>query len=291
MALHAGPSAWFDLLAALGDLTFVTHVSGATLGWCGDAPRFDHTDWPVLPASRTWPYAPNLAEFARLWALREIDATGVRHLLAVQNTPGAVFHRIIVPPGPGSDRLLAFIERHQLPPDRTRPWFPPNHARAAERHACVHQRIPWLQSRWAARSPRIRRLSLVQTLDLLAAAVSHAQPLRTMLYSEPLICGTAWIPERIVAEPRPASPLPPSPHASRKLPWRLRLFGGASGLELLPHLIGSAWLWMDQCACCQRSRWAVEIGGIDDRLILALLATHDTTEPAWRRFLRTTLDG
>jgi hypothetical protein len=276
VSLSVPLSVWFDFLAGLGDVLQLARSPVAVLAVSGSAPVLMNHGSTLLPRSECGLFAPNLAEFASLWALREVFPDGPLYLLEVRDARGRSAQRIVIPPGDARLAFQEFVCAHQSPARLCRPWFPPNHASSAQRRASLAGRIPWLQRRLEKGACDVRKLEWRQVETLLARAVAESQCLRTMHYNHALVCGAVWTPEMHAAR------MPDEP----AWPNVARFFGQGTALELRRDCPASAWLWTGQCSCCSDEKWAVEIGGPDDELALALNAPDESHETDWRDFLQ-----
>jgi hypothetical protein len=248
----------------------------------GSLPALIHHGNQVLPRSRCGLFSPNLAEYASLWAVREVFSDGPLYLFEVRDARGRPSQRIVIPPGEARQLFQEFVCAHQSPVGQCEPWFPPNHIAAAKRRSNLAGRIPWLRQRLRQGVAEARELTLHHVEELLVRAVDSGQRLRAMLYNRALICGAVWTPEM---------------HAPARLPGDsgpqnvARFFGDCTGLELYRDCPASAWLWTGQCACCGEEKWAVEVGGPDDEIALALTAPDEAGEAQWREFLQPLIDS
>lgn len=277
VSLQVPLAAWFEFLARLGEATFLARSSVAVLATGGSLPKLVPHGNQVLPRSQCGLFSPNLAEFATLWAVREIFDDGPLYLLEVRDARAHPSQRIVIPPGEARLLFQEFVCAHQSPAGQCRPWFPPNHSAAAKRRANLAGRIPWLRQQLRQGVREARELTLSHVEELLVRAVESGQRLRTMLYNRTLIWGAVWTPEMHAPARLPGDPIPQNV---------ARFFGDRTGLELCCDSPASAWLWTGQCACCGEEKWAIEVGGPNDEIALALTAPDDASEIAWREFLQ-----
>ena len=136
---------WFEFQARLGEFIQLTRSSVAVLAKCGRSLTLGTQANSVLPHSRCGNLAPNLAEFATLWAGRELLADGPLYFLEVRDLRGQPSQRIVIPPGEGLLLFKEFVCAHQIPVGQHGPWFPPNHINSAKRRSKLLSRIPWLR--------------------------------------------------------------------------------------------------------------------------------------------------
>jgi hypothetical protein len=268
VSLAAAATAWFETLARLGETLHLTRNRVAVLGRLEQFPAL--TDWrnPLMPRDDSDLFTPNLAEYAGLWAVREMTPLGVRHGLEARDVSGAVFERVLLPDGAAREVFEAFVTDHQSPPEATSPWFPPNHAWSAQRRNNLSGRIPWLRDRLAAGAVNVRQLPTEFVAKLLAAAAQENFPVRTTHYHPALIRAAIWTPQ-IGEETERNGNLPD-------------FFQGDSvGLQLNHSAAGSAWLWTGTCSCCDEQHLTVELADANDQIGLSVIAAHKTLKAGW----------
>ena len=272
VALSVPAAKWFETLAELGEALHLGLNSLAILGEAGTARAM--TDWrnPVLPRDRDGLFTPNLGEYARLWAVREITPAGVVYALESADVSGGVFHRVIPGSAARRDLFERFVFEHQISPDQAGSWHSPNHAWSAHRRASISGRVPWLRARLAEGARDVKALSPSFIPQLLAAAQSAGLAVRTTLYHRALIQSAVWAPLR--SAPGAASAGSPCFFQGSSASLRLTLSSGSS-----------VWLWMGRCACCDEERWTVEAGDDADDIALALVSGREETETEWRSLL------
>jgi hypothetical protein len=272
VALSLTQPAWCAALDRLGETALVAGNAAASLGWGGPLPELPGPAAGVLPRSACGLYAPNLAEFASLWAVRDTAGPeGPQHWLEVRDVPGEVAQRVLIPPGAALAAFEELVAAAQAPPAAAATgWFPANHRLATQRRQSLLARVPWLRARHADGAPDVRPLPAALVGRLFEAARALGHPLRTTLYNRAVILAAVWTPEARTGGG----------------PETLRYYGGDTGLELHPGGVGSAWLWTGRCACCGARRWTVEAGDRQDRLALCLAADDEAREAPWRAFLQ-----
>lgn len=261
--------AWFDWVGTLGPVTLAAHNSMSAVGWYGPFPEVGPRPLRALPRSATHHYSPNLSEFVHLWVVRRREEGGWQHILEVEDGSGEIFQRVVVHSADGRRGLSEAVARFRRDDATAAGWFPLNHVESVRRRRSVTSRIPWLRRSEADGSNDVRRLPKSALELVLNQAVAAGQRLRTMLYHPALVCGGAWVPE--VSAPSNDGVV--------------RYYGGSFGVEIEVRRVRSVWLWKDLCACCGRTRWAIEVGGRGDRLCLALMSVNEGAETEWRRFL------
>lgn len=89
VSLSATARTWFETLVQLGEVLHLTRNPVAVLGRLGRMPELK--DWRnvVLPRDSFGLFIPNLAEYASLWAVREVSPVGVIHGLEVRDVPAS----------------------------------------------------------------------------------------------------------------------------------------------------------------------------------------------------------
>lgn len=270
--LSATARAWFETLAELGEVLHLTRNPVSVLGRLGQMPVLE--DWrnAAFPCDRLGLFTPNLAEYASLWAVREVSSAGVVHGLEVGDVSGTVFERVLLPERAHRELFEQFVTIHQSPPEEAGNWFPANHAGSARRRASLAGRIPWLRSRLAKGAKNVRRLPIASVPKLLNAAASANFPIRTTHYHRALIRTVIWTPQAHEKPGRDES-LPDFFH------------GDDVGLHLNLRAVASVWLWSGKCACCAKKRWTVEVADAREHIGLAFMAGHEAMESDWREML------
>jgi len=273
VSLAASPQVWFETLSRLGEVLHVTRnpISGLTRR--GRLPCLG--PWPdsPLPTDAARAYRPNLAEYARLWAIRVNSPACGRYGLEIRDAAGMEFERILLPPESDHALFVQFVLDHQSPPEETGSWLPPNHATSTQRRTTLASRIPRLRAQWATGDRGIRRLPSSFVPKLLAAAACCRVQLRTTSYHPALLRRVTWTPQH---------------HgATRVSDDGLELLhGGDADLQLNHRGIRSVWLWKGRCPCCAEQRWSIEVGDGRDHVGLSFAAGEETPELDWRRFIR-----
>jgi hypothetical protein len=272
VALSMPAKKWFDLLNKLGETVQLSRNAVAVLGKLGATPEI--ADWrnPVLPRDREGLFAPNLAEYASLWAVRELSPAGLMHGLEARDLSGEAFQRIYLAGSARRDLFEQFVTDHQSPAGETGGWFSPN--QAFSRHRCrgIETRIPWLRRRVSQGGTDARKLSSDFAARVLQAATEADFPVRTTLYNRALVNTAIWTPEGHEAESLGTGNDPQFFH------------GNDVGLHLnLPA--ATTWLWAGRCSCCEDQRWSIELGDARNRVCLAIMAGQAILERDWRDLL------
>lgn len=276
VSLSATARTWFEMLRQLGEVLHLTRNSMAVLGRLSQMPAVE--DWrnAVLPRDTYGLLTPNLAEYASLWAVREVSPLGVIHGLEVRDVSGVVFERVLLPAGARRELFEQFVTAYQSPPEEAGNWFPPNHAWSARRRAKLAGRIPWLRMQWTSGNRNVRRLPARFVPKLLAAAARAKAQLRTIHYHPALIRTVTWTPQQCAE--------------TKRGDGSLEFFDGDRvGLHLNRPAIASVWLRTGQCACCADQHWSVEVADVCDQIRIALMAGDGAGESAWRGLLKTCL--
>lgn len=272
VSLSSTARAWFETLAGLGEVLHLTRNAVAVLGRLGQMPVLQ--DWrnAAFPCDRLGLFTPNLAEYASLWAVREVSSVGVLHGLEMGDVSGSVFERVLLSERAHRELFEQFVTIHQSPPEEAGTWFPANHAWSARRRASLAGRIPWLRSRLAKGVKNVRHLPIGFVPKLLAAVATANFPIRTTHYHRALIRTVIWTPQ---AHEKP----------ERDKSLSEFFHGDDVGLHLNLRAIASVWLWSGKCACCAKKRWTVEVADAHDHIGLALMAGHEAMESDWRELL------
>lgn len=274
VGISATAAEWFEAGQSLGEVLHLTRNPVAVLARLGSIPSL--IDWrnPVLPRDACGLFTPNLAEYAGLWAVREISEVGVLYGLEARDNSGLVFERFLLPVHASPEPFTQFVITHQSPCEEAGPWFPANHASSARRRASLAMRIPWLRARWEAGDRRVRRLRRPAVSQLLALAAQAGLPLRTTLYQPSQIRTVTWSPsyEGVAGV---------STHGPQEF------FPGSDiGLHLNLRGVTGVWLWSGQCACCSEERWSVELADHQDHIGMALMAGTPAAEGTWRELIQ-----
>lgn len=276
VSLSATAPAWFGMLAQLGEVLHLSRNAVSVLALQGQTPLLE--DWrnAAFPTDRFGLFTPNLAEYASLWAVREVSQAGVLHGLEVQDVSGLPFERVLLSASADRDLFEQFVTTHQSPPEEAGDWFPPNLTSSTRRRASLAGRIPWLRSRLAKGAKNVRHLPIEVVPKLLDNAARANFPIRTTQYHRALIRSVIW---------KPQAHEEAAPHASLS-----EFFHSDDvGLHLNYRAVGSVWLWMGKCACCANRRWSVEVADANDQINLAIMAGHEAMESDWRHLLNSCL--
>ena len=276
VSLSATARTWFDTLADLGEVLHLTRNSVSVLGRLGQMPVLENWRNAAFPCDRSGLFTPNLAEYASLWAVREVSPVGVLHGLEVGDVSGSVFERVLLSERAHRDLFEQFVTIHQSPPEEAGTWFPANHSGSARRRASLAGRIPWLRSRLAKGAKNARRLPTAFVPKLLDAAASANFPIRTTHYHRALMRTVIWTPQ-VHERTKRGESFPEFYH------------GDDVGLHLNLQAVASVWLWSGKCACCAKKRWTVEVADTHDCIGLALMAGHEAMESDWRELLNSCL--
>lgn len=268
VSLATTAQTWFNTLSQLGEVLHLTRNPVAVLGKLGPVPALE--DWRnyVLPRDKAGQFAPNLAEYAGLWAMRDVSPMGVLHGLEARDVSGAAFERVVLPVGTRHELFEQFVTEYQSPPEAASHWFPLNHAWSTQRRAKLAGRIPWLRSRWIAGDPNVRRLTIRLVSKLLAAAAGEKLAIRTAFYHPALTRTLIWKPETSEGQ------------ASAEF-----FHGTGVALHLNRSAMAGVWLWTGQCACCAEQCWSIEVTDHRDQIGLAFMASDETGESAWRALI------
>lgn len=271
VGLSAAPEDWFATLAALGSVLHLSQNEVAVLGQFSALPAL--ADWrnPVLPRDIAGFFAPNLAEHASLWAVREPSPAGVAYGFEARDVSGRVFQRIVLTAPANRDRFERFVTDHQSPPEEATGWFSPNHAASAQRRRALTGRIPFLRAQQADGAPHVRPLSLELLPEIFNAAIEQRLPLRTTHYTPAVVRAVIWTPQR--REPASAT-------------GRVEFFSGdQAGLHLFNAAISEVWLWQGRCDCCANQHWTIEIADRNGHIALAITVGEARQESEWRKLL------
>lgn len=275
VSLSAPARTWFETLAQLGEVLHLTRNPVAVLARLGQMPLIE--DWRNIVLSRDsfGMFAPNLAEYSGLWAVREASPLGMIHGLEARDVSGIVFERVLLPARARRELFEQFVTAYQSPPEEAGSWFPANHAWGASRRATLASRIPWLRLRWTNGDRKVRRLPARFVPKLLIAAARAKLELRVTLFHPALTRTVKWTPQA---------------HAESHGHSSSEFFDGECiGLHLNRQFVASVWLWMGQCSCCADRRWSIEVADARDQLGLALMAGDEGVESEWRALLESCL--
>lgn len=274
VSLATSAQSWFGVISRLGEVLHLTRNTVGVMGKLGPAPALE--DWrnPSLPRDCFGLFAPNLAEYASLWAVREHPPSGVLlQGLEARDVSGAVFERVLLPAGARRDLFEQLVAECQSPPGKTAPWFPANHAWGHRRRAVLAGRIPRLRARWNSSDPNVRRMPARFAAKLLAAAARVKMPLRATSYHPAQTRTLVW-----------------TPGTRARLARGDRLtdfyYGADAGVHLIRGAAASAWLRTGLCSCCAQARWSIEMADRRDRIGLAIMAGDKTAESEWRRLVK-----
>jgi hypothetical protein len=274
VSLSASAQTWFEMLARLGEVLQLSRNPVGVLGRLGTMPELCDGHNGPLPRSRDGLFTPNLAEYANLWAVREMSPLGAMHGFEVWDVAGHSFERIWLSHGANRELFEQFVIQYQSPPAAGN-WFPPNHAGSARRRQRLAGRIPWLRAELANASPHVRRLPPKFLAKALVAAAKANFPVRLTQYHPALIRTLIWTPQI------------PEEMKRRRPPDFFH--GDDAGLHLHFRGVASAWLWTGQCGCCAEQRWSIELADARDHIGFALLAGDEAGETAWRELIQSCL--
>ena len=271
VGLSTTPEEWFAVLHALGPVLHLTRNTVAVLGQIASVPAL--TDWrkPSLPREKSGRFAPNLAEYARIWAVREPSPFGPAYGFEACDVSGHAFHRFVLTAPANRECFERFVTEHQSPPEQAATWFPPNYAANSRRQRALNHRIPFLRSRHARDAEATRSLTREMIPALFQVAAAQNLALRTTHYTPALVRTAVWTPQT-----REHSGV----HSEVNF-----IHGEQAGLHLLVSAIGSAWLWQSHCTRCDQNHWTVELGDIRDGIALAISAGEGRFESTWREIL------
>jgi Haemin-degrading HemS.ChuX domain len=273
VGLSATPEDWFGTLSALGSVLHLTRNRIAVLGQIGPVPTLG--DWrnPVLPRDADARLAPNLAEHASLWAVREPSPLGMAYGFEARDASGQAFQRIVLTAPARRELFEQFVTEHQSPADETIGWFSPNTSASQRRCRAIEERAGFLRSCLAAGSTQIRALPLNFVPRVLNAVARARLPIRTTHYTRALVRAVVWTPE--VNE------------ANRATDAVEFIHGENVGLHLQPASVAGVWLRQGRCVCCDQEQWTVEITDANDHVGLAITVGDDRNEAYWREILLT----
>lgn len=276
VSLAAPAQTWFDAISRLGEVLHLTRNPVTVMACLGQAPALDDWQNPVLPRDCFGCFAPNLAEYASLWAVREVSPLGALHGFEARDVSGTVFERVLLPSGARRDLFEQLVTEYQSPPEEAGPWSPANHAWSNRRRASLAGRIPWLRSRWDSGDRNVRRLPVRFVAKLLAAAARMRLPLRTTSYHAAQMRTLLWTPQTYADTMRGDG--------------SLDFFEGSGvGLHLNRRAIASVWLWTGRCSCCTESQWSVELADSRDHIGLAIMTGDKAAESEWRKLVKSCL--
>jgi hypothetical protein len=273
VGLSAPARTWFTTMVQLGDVLELTRNPVAVMGQLGAMPEL--TDWhsSVLPRDRAGSFAPNLAEYAALRAVRESSPMGVIYGLEAQDVSGYAFQRIILTSSARHDLFERFVTDHQSSSEESIPWFAPNHNASFQRSRSIATRMQFLRSLLASGSKDACQLPINIVPQLLAAAAKVRLPIRTIHYSRALIRAAAWTPDSFDRTPGQES--------------GVEFFhGDGVGLHINFPAIAGAWLWQGRCVCCDKQHWTVEAADVAEAVALAFTAGCEALELDWRELLK-----
>jgi hypothetical protein len=271
VALSAAPEDWFAALTALGSVLQLTRNNVAVLGQIAPIPALH--DWrnPVLPRDASGGFAPNLAEHAQFWAVREASPLGPAYGFEVCDVSGHAFQRIVLTAPANQELFERFVTDHQSPPEEVTSWIAPNHSASAQRRRGFDERISFLRTRAKSGADGVRRLSTERLSPLLAAVVAAGLPLRTTHYTPALLRSVIWTPQSVESS------------AAGEAVWFVH--GDQTGLHLFPPAVSEVWLWQGGCSCCDKEHWTLDIFAASERIALAISVGDPRQESAWREIL------
>jgi len=274
VGISASPTEWFEAVHSLGELLHLTRNPVAVLGKVGAAPTLADRRSPVRPRACDGMYSPNLAEYASLWAVRQMTVFGVVYGLETRDVSGAVFERFLLPPHTFPELYREFVLTHQSPCEQAGQWFAANHAASARWRVGLSTRVPWLRERWKAGDQRVRRLRSRAVLQLLGAAAQEGLPLRTTLYQPAQTRAVLWTPSK-------------EDNMSGKARRPEQFFhDNEVGLHLDLRGVNGVWLWAGRCDCCSAERWSIELAHYPDYIGLTLKAGNPSAEEAWHELIQ-----
>jgi hypothetical protein len=266
VGLSAGPEDWFGMVSALGPVLHLARNEVAVLGQIAPMPRL--CDWrnPVLPRDAIGSFAPNLAEYASLRAVREPSPAGTAYGFESRDVSGRAFERIVLTAPANRDGFERFVIEHQSPPEDAVTWFSPNHVAGASRRRIITGRVSIL------RATHLRRLPPEVLLEVLSKVIEREVLFRTVHYTPALIRATTWTPRW---------------RESSGGPGDVELFSDdQTGLHVFPAAISGVWLRPVRCDCCAREQWTLEVADPHEHLALVLAVGAVRQEAAWREVCR-----
>lgn len=272
VGLSVAPEAWFTTLNLIGKVLHLTRNAVAVLGQFGSVPAL--RDWrnPVLPRDPAGSFAPNLAEHARLWAVRKPSLPGPMYGFEVCDVAGHARQHILLTASANHDLFERFVTDHQSPPEEAAAWFPPNHAASAQRRAAMAARIFSRRSRPTGGANPVLSLSASVVPRLFAAAACRTLSVRTTHYTPLLVRSAIWTPQ-VPEASGPGSDVQFVP-------------GDHTGLHLFLPAMAGVWLSQGRGHGCDRESWTVEIADASDHIALAITAGDRRGQADWRELLR-----
>lgn len=273
VGLSVAPEDWFAALTALGNVLHLTRNNVAVLGQIAPVPALQDWRHPVLPRDAGGGFAPNLAEHARFWAVREASPLGPAYGFEVCDVSGHAFQRIVLTAPANRELFERFVTDHQSPPEEVTSWVAPNHSASAQRRRGHIERISFLRTRAELGANYVRRFSTALLSRMLAAVATVGLPLRTTHYTPALLRSGIWTPESI--------------EASAADEAILFAHGNQTGLHLSLPTVSEVWLWQGGCSCCDKKHWSLEIFDASERITLAITVGDPRREFDWRKILLT----
>lgn len=273
VGLSASPEDWFASLNALGNVLHLTPNKVAVLGQIAPVPALQ--DWrnPVLPRDAGGGFAPNLAEYARLWAVREASPLGPTYGFEACDVFGHAFQRIVLTAPAYRELFERFVTDHQSPPEEVASWYSPNHSASAQRRRVHTERISLLRAQ-SARGTKLVRTLPVSVMPRLFAAVAEAGlALRTTHHTPALIHSAIWTPQ-----------IPETSSADATVMF---VPGDQAGLHLFLPMVAEVWLWQGGCNCCDKEHWTLEVFDANERIALVITVGDLQLESDWREILLT----
>lgn len=268
VSLSFAPESWFRALPRLGETLHLARNPLAVMGRLGPVPSMASWACPVLPRDAAGDYAPNLAEYGSIWAVREPSPQGIAYGFEVRDLAGEAGERFLLS-APGGNALYEGMVLASQSPPQPLDWFPPNHAWSAWRRAKTASRGAWLRAQWSQGNSSVRCLPADFPRRLLAAAAQADCQIRTLHYSSLAMRGATWTPATSASNVAEGF-----------------FAGDATALRLQAAGAATVWLWMGACGCCRKSQWSMEIAGADGRIGLAVMAGGEEWEAPWRALIQ-----
>jgi hypothetical protein len=272
VGISASPQEWFGAIHQCGAVLHLARNAVTVLGEVGSFPVLTNWNNPVLPSDQAGLYAPNLAEYASLWAFRETSPVGPLYGLEAYDAVGRAFERVVLTASAHREHFERFVIDHQSPPEEAGCWYSPNHSFGAQRSRMVENRRELLRSLRARGATYVSLLPQSVIPNLLTAVIKENFQIRTTSYSRALIRGAVWAPDGPCV----------FTHQEEGTPF---LFGNNMGLHINYAALGEIWLWQGICMCCGKHRWTVEVSDLSGAVALALNAGSDEIEAQWRDLL------
>jgi len=269
VCLSVSPQRWFDAYSSLGETLHLSRNRASVLGRLGVVPAL--VDWrnEALPRDHRGEFAPNLAEYAALYAMNAASPFGPMIGLETRDPSGFAFERVLVSTQSQRKMFECFVTKHRSHPDSTLVWYPPNHVWSLRRRLGLVGRIQWLRERASAGEGDVVSLPDTLPANVLSLAAESRIPLRVAQYGQALIRVSTWTPQSQAWSDDGAA----------------FFHGDDVGFHIHQRGIGSAWLWKGECACCGKQRLAVEVGDDQDQIALALQSGDEDREQEWRQLI------